>query len=235
MVETGFYYLQTRYYDPEIGRFVNADDFSYLDPSEQSGMNLYAYCLNNPVALSLSGVGTGSGNLGFNGKESAGLGDDFYGSGNGWPEVPEWVSTARDSINYGYNFIDGLTDTVKVIKNAKKYSSAKELSGLVGWKPSISDCIFLGLDIGFDVYDSLQSGLSWQGTLAGALATTVKGLGMIYLSKGIIYGCAMLGPLAGPVGTAIGFAAGFVISVVVDIFLGGLIDEQIRKFKQWVG
>ena len=24
--ETGFYYLQTRYYDPTIGRFINADD-----------------------------------------------------------------------------------------------------------------------------------------------------------------------------------------------------------------
>ena len=43
------YYLQTRYYDPAIGRFVNADDVSYLDPDTLNGMNLYSYCLNNPV------------------------------------------------------------------------------------------------------------------------------------------------------------------------------------------
>ena len=47
--ETGFYFLQTRYYDPEIGRFMTIDDISYLDPESINGLNLYAYCLNNPV------------------------------------------------------------------------------------------------------------------------------------------------------------------------------------------
>ena len=28
--ETGLYYLRSRYYDPEIGRFINADDTDYL-------------------------------------------------------------------------------------------------------------------------------------------------------------------------------------------------------------
>ena len=48
-VETGLYYLQTRYYDPEIGRFVTIDDLSYADPEIIHGLNLYAYCGNNPV------------------------------------------------------------------------------------------------------------------------------------------------------------------------------------------
>ncbi len=43
------YYLQSRYYDPETGRFINADDVSYLDPETIHGLNLYAYCLNNPI------------------------------------------------------------------------------------------------------------------------------------------------------------------------------------------
>ena len=47
--ETGLYYLKTRYYDPETGRFLNADDISYLDPHTINGLNLYAYCGNNPV------------------------------------------------------------------------------------------------------------------------------------------------------------------------------------------
>lgn len=48
--ETGLYYLRSRYYDPEIGRFINADDTAYLgyDASPLS-MNLFAYCENNPV------------------------------------------------------------------------------------------------------------------------------------------------------------------------------------------
>ena len=48
-VETGLYYLQTRYYDPEIGRFLNMDDISYADPEQSHGLNLYAYCGNDPV------------------------------------------------------------------------------------------------------------------------------------------------------------------------------------------
>ena len=38
--ETGFYFLKTRYYDPEIGRFMTIDDLSYLDPEEFTGMLL---------------------------------------------------------------------------------------------------------------------------------------------------------------------------------------------------
>ncbi len=47
--ETGLYYLQTRYYDPRTGRFLNADSVEYADPETLNGLNLYAYCGNNPV------------------------------------------------------------------------------------------------------------------------------------------------------------------------------------------
>ncbi len=49
--ETGFYYLNSRYYDPETGRFINADDATMvaLSPKSISDKNLFAYCDNNPV------------------------------------------------------------------------------------------------------------------------------------------------------------------------------------------
>ena len=47
--ETDLYYLQTRYYDPATCRFVNADDVTYADAETLQGLNLYAYCGNNPV------------------------------------------------------------------------------------------------------------------------------------------------------------------------------------------
>ncbi|HHU80748.1 MAG TPA: ParB N-terminal domain-containing protein, partial [Acholeplasmataceae bacterium] len=47
--ETSLYYCNSRYYVPEWGRWLNADDVSYLDPSSVNGLNLYAYCGNNPV------------------------------------------------------------------------------------------------------------------------------------------------------------------------------------------
>ena len=45
--ETGLYYLQARYYDPEVGRFINAD--SIAGNTGNSEYNLFAYCSNNPV------------------------------------------------------------------------------------------------------------------------------------------------------------------------------------------
>ena len=49
--ETGFYYLQSRYYDPNTGRFINADSYA----STGQGLveyNMFAYCLNNPMDYS---------------------------------------------------------------------------------------------------------------------------------------------------------------------------------------
>ena len=49
--DVGLYYLKTRWYDPEVGRFVNMDDISILDISRHqiNGLNLYAYCGNDPI------------------------------------------------------------------------------------------------------------------------------------------------------------------------------------------
>ena len=46
--ETGFYYLQSRYYNPEVGRFISSD---VLLSTGQGvlGHNAYAYCGNNPI------------------------------------------------------------------------------------------------------------------------------------------------------------------------------------------
>ena len=48
--ETGFYYLQSRYYDPAIRRFISAD--AYVSTGQGFiGCNMFAYCNNNPINL----------------------------------------------------------------------------------------------------------------------------------------------------------------------------------------
>ena len=47
--ESGLYYLQTRYYDPAVGRFINADGYTSTGQGFL-GNNMYAYCLNNPIS-----------------------------------------------------------------------------------------------------------------------------------------------------------------------------------------
>lgn len=48
--ETGFYYLQSRYYDPANHRFINADSYASTGQGFV-GTNMFAYCNNNPVIL----------------------------------------------------------------------------------------------------------------------------------------------------------------------------------------
>mgnify|MGYP000233488425 FL=1 len=48
--ETDLYYLNSRYYDPAVGRFLNADGVDFLGTDEGLlSYNLFAYCLNDPV------------------------------------------------------------------------------------------------------------------------------------------------------------------------------------------
>ena len=47
-IETGFYYLQSRYYDPAISRFINADEYASTG-QDFLGCNMFTYCGNNPV------------------------------------------------------------------------------------------------------------------------------------------------------------------------------------------
>ena len=47
--ETGLYYCNSRYYSPELCRWISADSIDYLDPESINGLNLYAYCGNDPI------------------------------------------------------------------------------------------------------------------------------------------------------------------------------------------
>ena len=49
--ETGFYYLQSRYYDPANHRFINADSHVSTDATDAINCNMFAYCSNNPIVF----------------------------------------------------------------------------------------------------------------------------------------------------------------------------------------
>ncbi len=49
--ETGFYYLRSRYYDPENHRFINADTYASTDSGDAISCNMFAYCNNNLVVF----------------------------------------------------------------------------------------------------------------------------------------------------------------------------------------
>ena len=50
--ESGLYYLNSRYYDPETGRFINADGVMDATGDSVQGYNVFVYCFNNPINMS---------------------------------------------------------------------------------------------------------------------------------------------------------------------------------------
>ncbi len=88
--ETGLYYLQSRYYDPEIGRFLNADAFAATGQGIL-GNNMYAYCNNSPVTSF-----DPTGNVRVSIEERFTFGVGFGSSGNG---VQGSTSNKKDRVD----------------------------------------------------------------------------------------------------------------------------------------
>lgn len=133
--ETGFYYLQTRYYDPTICRFINADNYELVATlSSSHELNLYAYANNNPIMLTdetgefvlstlLIGALIGFGvsftssaimQAAFNGGEvnwGTALIDGLFGAASGAVGALGISALAVGLINTGLSFANGVITT----------------------------------------------------------------------------------------------------------------------------
>ena len=93
--DTGFYYLQSRYYDPIIKRFLNADSYESTGQGF-IGTNMFAYCNNNPVKY-----------IDFTGSLAIGIG---IGIGIGIEEIIELV-LGFTALCFGIAVIDEYTNS----------------------------------------------------------------------------------------------------------------------------
>lgn len=125
--ETGFYYLQSRYYDPGTGRFINADSFASTG-QDFLGYNMFAYCNNNPIIC-----------IDRNGKAPETV-LDFISLGMSIADVAlnpadpwAWLGLLGDVADVAIPFVGGIGEAVKlcgkvddvsdVVTGAKKVSS----------------------------------------------------------------------------------------------------------------
>ena len=113
--ETGFYYLQSRYYDPTIGRFINLD--AYVSTGAGIiGYNMFAYCNGNPVSATDN-----------EGSSSESLADIWVGS-MGWLPYADGPIPVTDAIFAGVFGILCVIDAAQNILYAKGASKAGKFS-----------------------------------------------------------------------------------------------------------
>jgi len=168
--DLGLYYLMSRYYDPQTGRFINADSLEYLDSETIGGLNLYAYCGNNPVmGVDPSGHVTVDFFL-----DLFFIGWDIYNlaTNEGWKDWKNWVALGVDILFAVVPFVTGgggqivklanvaddIADFKKVTVVGETMSRVQTVSQFVNATDNLYD--------GFKAYNKLSS----QGKLGKAIA-----------------------------------------------------------------
>ena len=256
-VETDYFCLSSRYYSPELGRFIQPADVSSLNPSSINGLNLYSYANNNPIGVAYGSSSVGFGNSGgtVNSLALGGLSSPGYNlgysnsfnifAGLNLPQlnVKDLVKDTFISLGeVGYRIAWGLTKNGRAFLDF--HYSADGINGYTALDnlPSTSAKIFKGIGFGLmalDVieagYYSYQNGHSFgQGTLNVGL-TAGKNILVYKASTGV---ATAVGTWAGAkLGASLGSAAGpvgFAIGAVAGAVVGWVIDEFGDVIIDWV-
>ena len=223
--ETGLFYVGSRYYDPNTGRFLNADGLVSTGQG-LNGCNMFAYCGNNPVVRS---------------DPSGCLFTAYAGGGSvsNWDSISSTLSAKgvltkisnhpirgtstfslkNTAVETGKNAAEGVADNViaKAISKLPdyKYWYTRAGSGIgievidSHWygstsalkcasKVGIASVIALGLDVGFDIHDYV----GWD--LAGAIAIDTTGLALGVLAGVGIMALIASAPVTIPAAVGIG-------------------------------
>ncbi len=122
--ETGFYYLQSRYYDPNTCRFINADSYASTGQGFL-GYNMFAYCGNNPMDR----VDT----KGAFWDVVIDIVSLLYGIvdvKDNWEDPWAWTGLVGDVADIAIPFVAGIGESVRFTKFAKKIDAIIENSKL---------------------------------------------------------------------------------------------------------
>ena len=125
--ETGLYYLQSRYYDHQTCRFVNADTTDVLSatPMALTDKNLYAYCDNNPVVRIDCG-----GDFWETVFDVISLGVSIAVVCVNPADPWAWAGLVGDAVDF-IPFVTGVGEITRVVKTADKVSDTIQIAKAV--------------------------------------------------------------------------------------------------------
>ena len=152
-VETQLYWVSSRYYSPELCRWISPDSIEYLDPESINGLNLYAYCGNDPV-------------------------NRFDPTGHDWEWSTFWsglwmVGTAITAIALSVTtFGAGIPLAMSIIAGVTL--GAGVLTGING----VATMIEAGTKYNF-VRDGVFNGLGWSDSAYNVYAGVTEGVAMV--------------------------------------------------------
>ncbi len=137
--ETGLYYLQSRYYNPTICRFISADSIGFLGADGTPlSYNLFAYCANDPVNRY-----DPTGHLLDTILDIASIIWSVYD----FMQYPSWESFGWLAIDVGFAVVPFLTGS-SVMKAASKLDDVSDIGGYMNRFDDVYDSIVIGNDMG---------------------------------------------------------------------------------------
>ena len=217
--------VSSRYYSPELGRFIQPADVSSLDPQSINGLNLYSYANNNPISFSYSagcrmvnsinrdmGIGYGN-NLGSISYitfpslyDTLGFASNVFAVLNGI-EVAKYLTHIHGRPPKVGWFLDNLSKHGKI-------------SGYLGYAAAAVD----GINVYMNTNDL---------GLAGWTVAYDVGSMLIASKLGGLIG----GLIGGPAGAIIGTLAGIGIEALIQYFKDDVVnwvDKTVDDFIDWI-
>ena len=128
------YYLMSRYYDPETGRFISPDSARYLDPAVFGGLNLFAYKHNRP--LNVNEIKTATTSSTYNYTNSTDL------------DISQALLIGAGAIGDVLDIAGTALDFVRVLKNTKAFD--------------VFSSILTGISVGLDLLEGLTQGINLE-------------------------------------------------------------------------
>ena len=135
--ETGLYYCNSRYYDPETGRWINTDTADVLTASLDSvtDKNLYAYCDNNPVVRVDHG-----GQFWETVFDVISLGASIVEVCINPTDPWAWAGLAGDAIDL-IPFVTGVGEVTRAVKTIDKVADTVQIAKAVDFTDDAADIV----------------------------------------------------------------------------------------------